>query len=115
MAYAKVRSGLVDTVAKITCVGKIPRPTGRVCARVAKVATVCIAPEMGSKSRTPLLVTMKARPSARKARPSGTSPVGKVCRVLSFRLIRVTAFLLGSAGAGLAKCATRRDLEAGDR
>src|ERR1019366_6141283 len=99
--------GLVDTVAKITCVGNVLRSTGRVFARVAKVATFCMAPEMGSKIRIPLLVTMKAVPSARKARPSGVSPVVKVCRVLSLRLIRVTAFLLGSAGVELPECGPR--------
>src|ERR1022692_4470247 len=116
MAYTKVRSGLVDTVAKITCVGKVARVTGRVVDRSWKVARVCMAPEMGSKIRIPLLVTMKAVPSARKARPSGVSPVAKVCRVLSLRLIRVTMFLLGSEGTPqFPKCATRRYLESGDR
>src|ERR1035438_1034722 len=115
MAYRKVRSGLVDTLAKIICVGKVARSTGRVFPRAAKGVTVCMAPEMGSKIIIALLVTMKAVPSARKARPSGVSPKGKTCRVLSLRLIRVMASCLGSAGVVLPECATRRNLESGDR
>src|ERR1035438_8075624 len=116
MAYTKVRSGLVDTLAKMICVGKVARVTGMVVARSWKVARVCIAPEMGSKIRIPLLVTMKAVPSARKARPRGVSPRGKYCRVLSVRFIRVSPFLLESGvSPQLPKCATRRNLESGDR
>ena len=47
-------------------------------AMLPKVVVVVIAPEMGSKSRKLVVVTINARPSARKAAPSGVSPVEKV-------------------------------------
>src|ERR1019366_1646054 len=108
---AQGRSGVVDIAAEITCDGKVARATGRLLASKAKVATVCKAPEMGSKRRIPAEVTTNARPSARNVRPSGVSPVENVCRVLSLRLIRVSMFALRWSP----KCATSRYLESGDR
>src|SRR3982750_2575357 len=103
-----MRSGVVEVAAKITCVGDVPRVGGSVGARLAKVAITTIAPESGSKRHSPVVVTMSAVLSPMKVTLSGTSPVVKVWRVLSFRLISVIAFRLGSGVARLPKWETTR-------
>ena len=77
------------------------RAVGSDWPRLAKVANTCMAPEMGSSTTKLVVVTISASPSAVKATPSGGSPVAKVWRVLLFRLMSVTAFLLGSGGVKL--------------
>jgi septal ring factor EnvC (AmiA/AmiB activator) len=74
----------------------------------------CVEPETGSKSRKSAVVTMRARSSTPKATPSGACPKPNVRRVLSLRLMTVSALAGVLGGSKGPKCAMTRKRPSGD-
>ena len=110
MPYTVKPSAEVANAAEITCEGNVARAVGSDWPRAANVASTCMAPEMGSNTTMLVVVTISALPSAVKATPSGGSPVANVWRVLLFRLMSVTAFLLGSGASEIAVVGNQEEL-----
>src|SRR5579863_1402532 len=90
--------------AVVTFGGKVPAATGRVGGGLVRLPMVVRSrnvPLVGSnRKNSPAVVKIKARPSLPKVTPRGELASGKICLVLSSRLITVRA-LLGGTGVAL--------------